>query len=328
MSTAIPDPFANIGIEMPIDDFIQHVTNELGFGSFTLDVDQYVNAMVEDFMGNDEGEVTFPLPNGSNDNTMDWDYTDDVENSFVNQDRSRKPNEFQYKFGDVLFKSAWYVKFLAPDVREKTYRLSAHDRYGSFRSDFRMPLSLLDKLTQMFLDRGWVTYTKRITRYDELYLRCQLRIMAALKVLDAHTPFRQLETTTNICTEEHRLFFHHFLDKMVSVKEEFLHYPKDMEELKPVLDKYESLFLPGCGGSIDVIHIKWSACPAGDRNRCTGKEKYPTLSFEVVSDNARRILAVSSVQYGTRGMINTLSRWMRQCLILKGVVQECPVGIL
>ena len=39
--------------------------------------------------------------------------------------------------------------------------------------------------------------------------------------------------------------------------------------------------------------------PTGDHNRCKGNESYPTLAFEVVSDNSRCILGISSVQYGT-----------------------------
>lgn len=75
---------------------------------------------------------------------------------------------------------------------------------------------------------------------------------------------------------------------MFSDKDEHIKYPKTMEELDPVLKRYQLLYLPGCGGSIDVVHLKWSNCPAGDRNRCVGKENFPTVAFEVVSDNFRR----------------------------------------
>jgi hypothetical protein len=46
--------------------------------------------------------------------------------------------------------------------------------------------------------------------------------------------------------------------------------------------------------------MKWSACPAGDFNRCKGKEKFPTLAFEVISDNFRIGYLVCCIQYGTR----------------------------
>ncbi len=66
------------------------------------------------------------------------------------------------------------------------------------------------------------------------------------------------------------------------------------------MKRYEDNHLPGCGGSIDVVHLKWSNCPAGDLNRCKGKEAYPTLAFEVISGFDREILGVSSIQFGTR----------------------------
>ena len=58
--------------------------------------------------------------------------------------------------------------------------------------------------------------------------------------------------------------------------------------------------MPGAGGSIDVVHLEWSYCPAGDVNQCKGKEGYPTVAFEVISGFDREILGVSSVQFGTR----------------------------
>ena len=52
--------------------------------------------------------------------------------------------------------------------------------------------------------------------------------------------------------------------------------------------------------SIDVVHLKWSNCPAEDVNRATGKEGYPSLAFEVVTGFDRQILGVSCAHFGTR----------------------------
>ncbi len=57
--------------------------------------------------------------------------------------------------------------------------------------------------------------------------------------------------------------------------------------------------MPGACGSMDVVHIKWSSCPAGDYNRAKGKEGYPTLGFQVITDFNRRILGVYGPQFGT-----------------------------
>ena len=87
---------------------------------------------------------------------------------------------------------------------------------------------------------------------------------------------------------------------MYSIKEQYIKYPSTYDELRAVMERYETAHLPGCAGSIDVVHLKWGNCPAGDINQCKGKEGYPTVAFEVISGFDREILGVSSVQFGTR----------------------------
>ena len=73
-----------------------------------------------------------------------------------------------------------------------------------------------------------------------------------------------------------------------------------MEELQVTVRDYESQHLPGAGGSIDVVHVKWSNCPAGDYNKCKGKESFPSVAFECVTNNRRRVLGISPIQFGAR----------------------------
>jgi hypothetical protein len=63
---------------------------------------------------------------------------------------------------------------------------------------------------------------------------------------------------------------------------------------------YDENYLPRCGGSVDVVHMKWIKCPAGDVNHATGKERYPSLAFEVVTGFDHQILGVSSAHFCTR----------------------------
>ena len=49
--------------------------------------------------------------------------------------RLRLPNKYPYQFGQVM-KSNWYRKFLHPDVRNKTRRLSSCNWWSEFRSYF------------------------------------------------------------------------------------------------------------------------------------------------------------------------------------------------
>ena len=71
---------------------------------------------------------------------------------------------------------------------------------------------------------------------------------------------------TELSAEDHRLFFHKFIRKLAYAKDEFIHYLDSLDELKPIMEQYTFKKLPGCGGSIDVVHLKWSNCPAGNYN--------------------------------------------------------------
>ncbi len=57
--------------------------------------------------------------------------------------------------------------------------------------------------------------------------------------------------------------------------------------------------MPGCVGSMDVVHVKWSSCPMGDHNRVKGKEGYPTLAFQCITDLNRYVQLVYGPQFGT-----------------------------
>ena len=82
---------------------------------------------------------------------------------------------------------------------------------------------------------------------------------------------------------------------MNGICHEFIDYPSSEEELEQVVNRYKDNYLPGCGGSVDVVHVKWSKFPAGDVNHAKGKEGFPSLAFEVVMGFDQQILGVSKV---------------------------------
>ena len=216
----------------------------------------------------------------------------------LDQRRIRRPNRFGYIFGNI-YRSNYYNQFLHPSVRERTY-IQSKDKDSIFRSSFRLPLHIIDNLARMFIERDWSQPTKRINTYTQVFDRTQLLIMCSLEHLGSRRPFRQFKIETELSPEEHRRFFRVFIKEISNTKDEWIHYPKTLEKLSEVMKDYQEFYLPGCGGSIDVVHLKWSCCPAGDFNRACGKEKFPTVAFECVSDSRHRILGVSPVQFGAR----------------------------
>ena len=220
------------------------------------------------------------------------------------------PRSYHYTIGDYA-SSTYYLKFLSNNtvrvpfhrdctVREQTHRLSKNPK-SIFRAWFRMPLYKVELLSQRFLDEKWMKLSHHCRTEGQLKIKVDLLVMGALAVLGGTVhSFRQLPTVTNICATEHNNFFHLFISKLYSIRSEYIYLPRDAEELQSVMARYEEVGLPGAVGSIDVVHVKWSRCPAGDYNRSKGKESFPSLGFECISDFDRRICNVFGPQFGAR----------------------------
>jgi hypothetical protein len=261
---------------------------------------------VDNYTSKVEAEFISPLQNYDAEEDSDNEESNECDISWgkdeQERDRGRKersPNAYQYVFGNV-YESNWYNKFLEPSVREWAYYLSSRDRYREFRSLFRMPLKKIDDLVSLFLKNGWVHQTKHCKSKDKMMTKLELRILDLLKVLGHNAPFRTLKSDTNILDKEHRNFFTEFIHRMYSVRDNYTGYPSTGEELKNVMDRYNQNYLPGCGGSVDVVHVKWSNCPSGNVNRANGKKGYPSLVFEDVTGFDCQILGVSSAHFGTQ----------------------------
>ena len=212
--------------------------------------------------------------------------------------RRRRSNTYDYAFGDYL--NCNYVrKFLSPEVRQRTYELSM-DRKSTFRSHFRVPLVTIEDLSNKFITNEWVTHTKRCSTDHRLSIRTQLFVMCTLEHLGNRRPHTQFPTETNMSTSEHRKFFDLFLEKMYSVRREYISFPSTLEQLQTIVSQYHGFHLPGACGSIDVVHVKWAQCPAGDFNNCKGKESFPSVAFQCITDNRRQVLGIAPIQYGSR----------------------------
>ena len=64
-----------------------------------------------------------------------------------------------------------------------------------------------------------------------------------------------------------------------------------------MMRRYKEEGLPGCAGSVHVVHVKWDNFPAGDYNCSKGKDSYPSLAFEVITDYNCRILGLFGPQF-------------------------------
>ena len=66
------------------------------------------------------------------------------------------------------------------------------------------------------------------------------------------------------------------------------------------MERYERVYLPGCGGSAEVVHMKSSCFPSDDHNCAFNKKGFPTLAFKFISWFDHQVLGISHVQFFTK----------------------------
>lgn len=96
-------------------------------------------------------------------------------------------------------------------------------------------------------------------------------------------------------------FYHSFGERFVQEERDvWIKYPLTLEELQDSLQAYALVGLTGCVSSTDCTHVHWDRVPFGLAPNYVGKEKYPTLSFEVSCNRNKEILHVSMGHPGAR----------------------------
>jgi len=163
-----------------------------------------------------------------------------------------------------------------------------------------MPLFKVTDIVSRFLAEGWIDLSHHCRSIDRLQIKADLLVLGALAMLEGTLQsLRQLKPLTHICTSDHSNFFLTFVERIASISHEYVYMPHTLEELEPIMKRYEEEGLLGVVGSVDVVHVKRAVCPAGDFNRSKGKDSYPSLAFECITDHDRCILGVFGPQFGS-----------------------------
>ena len=157
------------------------------------------------------------------------------------------------------------------------------------------------------LRRWWCLYfpkvgiIRRKSAIGQVCSDLELLVLGALHALGKNVDNDQISKLTHISEEVHHLFFLKWCGWMASVSHNYIYMPEDEDKREQIESGYARYGLVGCTGSIDCVHIGWNACPAGDRVSFCGKEKYPSIAYEVICSNGRKILSVTKGFPGTRG---------------------------
>ena len=128
----------------------------------------------------------------------------------------------------------------------------------------------------------------------------ELKVLGVLRVLGRGVCFGDCQEGTFVNKETHRLFFHAFVNKFSrKYYSVYCRGPGNEADLESSMSEYTSAGFPGCLGSTDGVHVSWDRCHAQQKMLHTGKEKYPTVAYNVTVNHRRWIMAVSRGFFGS-----------------------------
>jgi hypothetical protein len=187
-----------------------------------------------------------------------------------------------------------------------------------FRRRFRVPYPLFaDVIMPLCREHG-------ILRTERERIPLEFKVLAALRMLgrdscsDSISELSMMGEST--CNSVFKKFLKQFADALYPIYVR----PPEGDELLRVMERYRRLGFPGAVGSVDCTHVKWMMCAKDDKWLASGKEGYPTLSFEAVVSHSRYCYHCSCAFYGSYNDI-TISKNDKFIIeILTGKYRDTP----
>lgn len=185
-------------------------------------------------------------------------------------------------------KSVWYQNYV--EMRPFTAL-----GLNKFRRRFRLPY---DEYLEFVADarrENWFPNVGKPDATGKLGAPLELLILGAFRYLGRGWSFDDIEESTNISAERHRVFFHEFID-IGSTKLFAKHVvmPTTREAAEDAMYEFEKAGFHGAVGSGDATHVTTEKCSARLQNNHSGfKSKTPTLAFNMTVNHRRLILWTS-----------------------------------
>ena len=120
----------------------------------------------------------------------------------------------------------------------------------------------------------------------------ELLVLGALRYLGRGWTFDDIEESTSVSKEVHRVFFHRFIDFGSTVLyDKYVNMPLTYAEAKRHMAEYAAAGLNGGCGSSDCCHVLHEKCDYNLRqNHLGGKDSHTTRTFSTTVNHRHRIL--------------------------------------
>ena len=188
-----------------------------------------------------------------------------------------------------LWKSPWGVMMRSDEINNPLSKAST-----KFRLRFRLPFKVFKEyFVPKCIELNVFEMKRRGSIPIEFKLLVVLRILARGNDFDTLNELSMIPLST--CHKIFCDFVFNFVPKFLP-----LHVSMPTgSELRDVMNTYKAMGFNGAIGSIDCTHVLLNKCPKEYANICTGKEKKPTLAFQVVVSHDRQVLMVSDAFFGS-----------------------------
>ena len=190
------------------------------------------------------------------------------------------------------------------DYHNPNVRTLRHADAKEFRLNYRMPWTEVNKIVRLFVNNKWVITQKECDKRRVKGQRVcppEIKILGTLYWLGEGCSFRTIYNLSGrvLSSESFNNFAKKFCRMVTShLGPRYIRIPQNVDELRRVSKAFEESGFPGACGSTDGVQIAWEGCPYTYRSSFTGKEKYPTLGFNVTVGHDMRILHVCSMFAG------------------------------
>ena len=169
-----------------------------------------------------------------------------------------------------------------------------------YRNNYRMPWSEAEKLIKLFKEEGWLGVQETMPT-GQKSCPIEIKILGALYWLGEGCTFRTIRNVAGrvLTVQSFRSFALDFC-RIVATELAPLHIrmPESVEELMIINEAYKRRGFPGACGSMDGVQLYWDACPYRLRSTFIGKEKKPTVGFNITVDHDCKFVYVGELFAG------------------------------
>ena len=198
---------------------------------------------------------------------------------------------------EIIPNAAIWHRYLDPAPSDPIHDPLSIDA-AVFETRFRTPWTFFQEQLLPWTKRRWVQKPDALGRMG---MPIEYKLLAVLRVLGRGMHFDDVAEYVGcgFKGEALRVFYHEWVQRFaVEQFSEWVRPPKTSDEIEAALKPFIEAGVPGAIASGDGVHFRWDKCNQSALIRHTGKEKHPTLAFQMAVLHTTEIVSCTKAFAG------------------------------